>query len=557
MINAFTFVALFSSIVVARVASNSTVTSVLGTGLSASGILSTGQAARSTSAALNVSSTSIKSTTSSFAQGSASLSLAVNATSTLVSASVPLASTSDVGVIISTSGSASILQPSGLTNTASSVATSISSSSSANSSAISQPASPASRLSSTIAGAASSTLALSIRTTTASQVAFPSSIVSATSAHSTLASSTSTTEQLLTITSYRPDASSVSTILGVTANTRISTGDSSHTSALVPFLWHDDHCWFCPPGGGFLLFGMTAPGVYPPPPNPPAPQWPTITIPASGNPTPDPSEDPASISSASASSPSVSTSTSPASSVASSSTLSSASTIISSSSPTSAQSTVTPSTDPCLRDVVVKREAAHHGLSKRDEKIIASQSPLRSALYNFPSSSALDSAVKLITNKLGDIVEKGGVATRPTANTFVSGLTGLYTIPPVQSLIIDGKKMTSPMSWTIRWDFDPEKQAHVNAEFGKGKGNPTFAYTFASDMPSYGEKYMRDAVRSLTDKARLDVGESHKQGRPVFLQGTDLQEATQTIVSAWKQLIDEPCSANGAPRDPTLDPNGA
>ncbi|KAI4126334.1 MAG: hypothetical protein LQ338_003811, partial [Usnochroma carphineum] len=90
------------------------------------------------------------------------------------------------------------------------------------------------------------------------------------------------------ITSYSSDFSSVATVVGITANTHISTSDGSHHGGIYPFVFG---CWFCG-GGGFVLWGMTLPGIYPPPDNPPVPSWPTITIGNDGDPTPDPSEKP-------------------------------------------------------------------------------------------------------------------------------------------------------------------------------------------------------------------------------------------------------------------------
>lgn len=96
------------------------------------------------------------------------------------------------------------------------------------------------------------------------------------------------TGALSAITSYSSDFSSVATVVGITANTHISTSDGSHHGGIYPFVFG---CWFCG-GGGFVLWGMTLPGIYPPPINPPVPHWPTITIGNDGDPTPDPSESP-------------------------------------------------------------------------------------------------------------------------------------------------------------------------------------------------------------------------------------------------------------------------
>lgn len=95
------------------------------------------------------------------------------------------------------------------------------------------------------------------------------------------------------------------------------------------------------------------------------------------------------------------------------------------------------------------------------------------------------------------------------------------------------------------------------------RGEATFAYTFTTgnndpDNPtknSYANNYMHNAVRSLTQMARLDIGASHSQSRPVFTQGTTYEEAAQTIVGAWKNIMEGPCPFNGFDKDPNADPN--
>lgn len=190
--------------------------------------------------------------------------------------------------------------------------------------------------------------------------------------------------------------------------------------------------------------------------------------------------------------------------------------------------------------------------------------PLKSALNNLGTSDALDSATGLITNRIGDkVLDKNGkLIDLGTAHTFVSGLVGKLTIPQGQSLNVGGTKFTGDMQWTIRWDYDDTKLTHVNAKFGKS-GEATFAYTFSTgnndpDNPTknnYADNYMRNAVRSLTQMARLDIGESHAQSRPVFIEGTTFEEATQTIVGAWKNIMEGPCPIAGFDKDPNTDPN--
>ena len=205
-----------------------------------------------------------------------------------------------------------------------------------------------------------------------------------------------------------------------------------------------------------------------------------------------------------------------------------------------------------------------HRLGKRVEITVPGTDPLKSALSNLGSSDALDSADRLITNRIGDkaLDKNGKLIDLGTAHTFVSGLVGELSIPKGQSLNIGGVKFTDKMQWTIRWDYDMTKLTHVNAKFGKS-GEATFAYTFSTgndnpDNPTknnYADNYMRNAVRSLTQMARLDIGASHTASEPVFIQGTTKEEAKQTIIGAWKNIMDGPCPINSIPKDPNTDPN--
>ena len=385
------------------------------------------------------------------------------------------------------------------------------------------------------------------------------------------------TVALSTITQYNSDVSSIGTIIGVTANTHISTGDASHPSAIVPVLWG---CWFCPHGGGLLLWGMTFPGIYPPPVPPPFPSFPPITIGNDGIPTPSPSPtDPKPSDqqpSQTASKPT--TESASASQTATTGTASSGTQSVSASTASASTSaSASAEAQPCKRDLtfphlITKRDVFIPRLGKREEKTVPGTSPLKSALSNLGTSDALDSATGLITNRIGDkLMDANGNAIKDakgrfidlgTANTFVSGLVGKLPIPQGSSINIGGVKFTGEVPWTIRWDFDATKLSHVNAKFGKS-GEATFAYTFSTgnddpDSPTknnYAENYMRNAVRSLTQAARLDIGASHQAGQPRFIQGTTFEEATQTIIGLWKNIMDAPCPALGAPRDPALDPN--
>nr|AHG26157.1 hypothetical protein SLF14_123 [Shiraia sp. slf14] len=76
----------------------------------------------------------------------------------------------------------------------------------------------------------------------------------------------------------------------ISTHTAIYISQGNYPAGLYPFIRGSTKCFFCPPGtehGGFSLWGMNKPGIYPPPIPPPVPnvRWPTITISPGSKPT--------------------------------------------------------------------------------------------------------------------------------------------------------------------------------------------------------------------------------------------------------------------------------
>ena len=136
-------------------------------------------------------------------------------------------------------------------------------------------------------------------TTRGSVTPVPSTIGSTNQATPTAPPSSSSSSTLpLIITSYNPDAETLTTLPPtITGNTVLYTSDASHTVGYYPLVKGGSSCFFCPPGinlGGLVLFGMQLPGIYPPPFPPPFPgaiNFPSITVGADGKPTPGPKPD--------------------------------------------------------------------------------------------------------------------------------------------------------------------------------------------------------------------------------------------------------------------------
>ena len=100
---------------------------------------------------------------------------------------------------------------------------------------------------------------------------------------------------MIITSSYDAEASfSTSIDPKITSNTAVSTSDDHHPPGLYPIIKGGPSCFFCPPGldnGGLVLWGMKAPGIYPPPMPPPFPKFPTMTIGNNVEPTPEPEDD--------------------------------------------------------------------------------------------------------------------------------------------------------------------------------------------------------------------------------------------------------------------------
>lgn len=97
---------------------------------------------------------------------------------------------------------------------------------------------------------------------------------------------------------------------------------------------------------------------------------------------------------------------------------------------------------------------------------------------------------------------------------------------------------------------------HVNAEFGKGSGNPTFAYTFPQGLDTnYGPEYMYNAISNLIKYAGYDVETSATTGTPTFVDGQTEADAIEAITGLWEKLYEYGCGVAGAPIENGLNPN--
>lgn len=98
-------------------------------------------------------------------------------------------------------------------------------------------------------------------------------------------------------------------------------------------------------------------------------------------------------------------------------------------------------------------------------------------------------------------------------------------------------------------------RSHVNAEFGTGQNNPTYAYTFDSGVSNYGINYMQDAVRSLITTAGYDSATSARTGNPTFLPSSSEEEAVAAIAQMWASFVNWGCGTPGSPVNNPGNPN--
>ncbi|RAL03255.1 uncharacterized protein BO80DRAFT_442933 [Aspergillus ibericus CBS 121593] len=356
--------------------------------------------------------------------------------------------------------------------------------------------------------------------------ASPDSIATTTPEQITASTTTST---LSIITGYTLDALTVSVSSTVTSNTYTRTGDSSHTTAIVPLLLD---CWFCPSDEGILLWGLSLPGIYPPPIKPPIPSWPTITIGDNLIPTPDPSskaDDKTTATSSATSSTSSTIESQTTSEVESQSTSSQTS-----ETPSSATSTAT--SDSCDASSASERSHSAHSLNRR-ELVSVLDDPLGTAL-SYLGVEGLKSATLFVSNK------QPGPEKEKITNTWAMGVGGTYKLPR-RGVTIEGVHLTGSIPWMVRWDNDPVKGVHVNGVWGKGPGRVKVAYKFHPDEnggDKIGWAALRDNVEKLNRATRIksyrerteDEAERYKI---VFKDGRTEADAVQAIIEVWSTLI--------------------
>ncbi|KAH0542522.1 hypothetical protein FGG08_003118 [Glutinoglossum americanum] len=248
-------------------------------------------------------------------------------------------------------------------------------------------------------------------------------------------------------------------VSGVTANTATTTSLSGQSGPTILPIWFCSKCIAA--AAGILVIPALAPaagGLIPPPPG-----FPALAIGPNGLPTPtgspasgaQPSGDPRS-------------------------------------SPTSpgdpAQSPVDPPDvqGPCqywsvggskreVAEVIQRRETivSHRPLTKRAEAEISVPRPLISALKALGSADVVKSAneLTLVTTKFP----------KPEMeNRFVTGLQGKVTSKVNVAYMGQTINMNPGDLFRIRWDYDPSKGVHVNAEFFGSAGTTKIAFTPSS-----------------------------------------------------------------------------
>lgn len=191
-------------------------------------------------------------------------------------------------------------------------------------------------------------------------------------------------------------------------------------------------------------------------------------------------------------------------------------------------------------------------LMKRGEESIISTNPLKDAFNAFGSdrsgnslaSAALDGAENILTNKFP----------RQLANAYVTGLNGHYTLP--QKLTVGTGDNTNTFGsgqrvfWQVRWDYDPVKGPHVNAQFDSSK----FAYQLASSQfqtpkkpnPEIENQAAKVTMAKITDDmntmAKYSKENNMAKQEPDFQEAGGEQNAISNLKEAWKAIANGPCT---------------
>ncbi|KAK0517182.1 hypothetical protein JMJ35_000337 [Cladonia borealis] len=123
-------------------------------------------------------------------------------------------------------------------------------------------------------------------------------------------------------------------------------------------------------------------------------------------------------------------------------------------------------------------------MAKLTEECTFSNNPLRTALELFGTdkkgkclaSNALNGAEEIILNKFPADLQ----------NAHMTGLTGHYKLPQKLTVGTGENQQTfesgQNIFWRVRWDFDPVKGPHVNAQIG---GKPSSKFAFQSDQSEF------------------------------------------------------------------------
>lgn len=108
--------------------------------------------------------------------------------------------------------------------------------------------------------------------------------------------------------------------------------------------------------------------------------------------------------------------------------------------------------------------------------------------------------------------------------------------------------------WQVRWDFDPTKGPHVNAQFGSGPSTK-FAYQLdksqfvtprnvdPNDANQAAKLTMKKLTNDMNEKANYNqAANAGKQGEPDWSQAGGKDKAMSSLKDAWKAVANGPCT---------------
>ena len=179
-------------------------------------------------------------------------------------------------------------------------------------------------------------------------------------------------------------------------------------------------------------------------------------------------------------------------------------------------------------------------LRKRLEELLPSTNPLKDAFTNFGVDNieaAINSATGIQTNKFP----------AEWLHAYVTGLIGHFELPAKLTIGTGDNKQVfkrgDRVYWNVRWDYDPVKGPHVNAQFGS-KDSSKFAYQLDKEKwqdgdSDKGKKTMQQVIQNLNKAVKYN-GNLNRLKDKITWDSTE-EQAIKDLKDFFKAEAKKPC----------------